>query len=94
MITREQWQELVYEVLADHPDWAADTVACMQQGLLQALERKQDRISDLSHGLHEALTTRRGSLRRDGQRIIAAINASNFANTKWSADAIAKEEAK
>ena len=94
MITKEQWQELVYEVLADHPDWAASTVDAMQGGLLQALERKQDRISDLSYGLYEALNTRRGSLRRDGQRIIAAINASQFANTKWSAETIAKEEAK
>ena len=91
-LSREEWVGVVASTLARHPDWAGVTVEAMQAGLTEAIDRQKDRVSDLSLGLVEALSTRPGSKRRNSDRIVQAIRVSNFYNTKWSAETIAKEE--
>lgn len=90
-LTRERWAAIVAETLAEHPGWAAVTVQAMQTGIVEANERLRDRLADVSMGLVEALNTKPGHVKRNGAQIVRAIEASNVHPTKWSAQAIAKE---
>lgn len=91
--TRDEWAEIVSTVLSNQPELAATTVEAMQAGILNAQDRLRDRIADVSLGLVEALSTKRGQVRRNSERIITAIEASNVHPTKWSAETIARETA-
>lgn len=91
-IEKGEWASIVASMLAAHPDWAEVTVQMMQVGLLEAVERQKDRVSDLSLGLYEALSTRPGTKKRDGSRIAQAVRASNFFGSPWANDTIAKEQ--
>lgn len=92
-ITREEWAAMVAATIADHPNWMAATMAAVQSGAAEAIERQKDRIADLSLGLLEALKDRR-SPRRDSARVVRAIQVSQFYPTQWSARQIAREERK
>lgn len=89
--TREQWASAVHAVLAAHPDWVADTVNAMQAGVVEALDRQKDRTLTVSLGLVEAVRTERRSKGRVHDRIIKAIEVSNFHPTPWSKSAIEQE---
>jgi hypothetical protein len=91
-LARERWVSVVCDVLAEHPEWAGVTVGAMQQGLLDALDRRSERLSTVSLGLYEALSTRPGVKRRRRDVIVDAIKASNFHPTKWSAEMLARGE--
>jgi hypothetical protein len=91
--TREQWADAVADVLARRPDWAAVTVQAMQAGILEANERLRDRVADVSMGLHEALSTKRGQVKRRPDVIVRAVEASTLSGTPWANDVIAKEQA-
>jgi hypothetical protein len=91
-VREDEWAALVVEVLADHPEYAAVTVQAMQAGILAAVDRRGERLVDVSMGLVEALNTKPGHGKRDHDRIIKAIEASNVHPTAWSAEAIAKEQ--
>ena len=90
-LTRDEWAEIVSDVLAEHPEWAAATVQATQAGILEANSRLRDRLADVSLGLVEALNTKRGQVKRRRDMIVAAIEASTVHPTKWSAEMIAKE---
>ena len=92
-IARAKWMRTVVDVLADHPGWAASTVQAMQAGIMEALDREWARRETVSWGLMEALNTKPGQLKRDHERIIAGIEASNFCDTPWSKKMIAREQA-
>lgn len=91
--TPEQWAEIVSGVLANQPELAAITVTAMQAGILEANERLRDRIADVSMGLHQALNTKPGHVKRRHDLIVRAIEASNLRGSKWANEAIAKEQA-
>jgi hypothetical protein len=86
-----QWEHMVAEVLAEHPQWMAATVNAAQRGVLAAVERQQDRNADLSMGLWQALSTRPGAKRRNKDLIIEAIKASTFAGSSWAEETSKKE---
>lgn len=86
-----EWAATVEEVLGEHPEYAAITVAALQQGLLKALDRKSERLATVSLGLHEALRTKPGHVGRNHDRIVQAIEASTVFPSVWSDRAIAKE---
>jgi hypothetical protein len=86
------WKALVTEVLTAHPEFAATTVEAMQRGLLAAIDHQRDRVVTVSMGLVEALNTQPHHVKRDHARIIAAIEASTYYTSKWSTEAIAKEQ--
>jgi hypothetical protein len=91
-ITREQWADMVADVLSAHPEFAAVTVQAMQEGILAAVARESDRRALVSMGLVEALNTKPRHVKRNHDRIITAIEASTFHPTTWSAAAIEKEQ--
>lgn len=91
-LSRNEWATVVAEVLRAHPEFAAVTIQAMQEGILAALDRKSERLADVSMGLYEALRTKPGAARREREQIIKAIEASIFHPTTWSKDAIAKEQ--
>lgn len=91
-ITRQRWAAQVTATIADHPDWVSTTIGAVQSGMHEALERKQERIHRLSMGLWQALSTSVRAKRREHETIIEAIEATNLHPTKWSAEAIAREE--
>lgn len=88
------WQAGVQATLREHPDWAAGTAQAMQAGLLNALDDSSKRASTLSLGLMEALDTKPGSKKRNGKRIVEAVEASEFHPTEWSKKVIAREAAR
>lgn len=90
-MTKDEWAAAVYAALAAHPDWAAATVEAMQAGILEAIDRQKDRTLKVSLGLVEALNSQPGAKKRDGQRIIDAIEVSQFHPTPWSAKMIERE---
>lgn len=90
--TREDWALFVTSVISEQPELVSTTVAALQAGILSAQDRQLDRISDLSMGLHEALSTKPGHVRRQHDVIVKAIEASNIHPTAWSEAAIAKEQ--
>lgn len=90
-MSKEEWASAVYAALAAHPDWAQVTVGAMQQGLLEALDRQKDRVSTLSWGLHQALSSTRKAKRRQRQKIIDAIEVSTLHPTVWSKAMIERE---
>lgn len=92
VLSQQEWDAVVYAVLADHPDWLSTTVNAMQAGVAQAVERQRDRVATLSMGLHQALSHSRDSGRRDSQQIIDSVKASTLHPTKWSAWVIEREE--
>lgn len=91
-MTESEWSGIVYSVLADHPEWTAATVNAVQGGVVQAIERQKDRVSVLSWGLHQALSTTRKAKRRQRQKIVDAIEMSNLHPTVWSKAMIQKEQ--
>lgn len=91
-IARSRWRVLVKDTLADHPDWAADTIQAVQNGVLTANNRLRDRIADVSMGLWQALNTTRKAKRRNRAMIVRAIEASTLARTPWAEEAITKEQ--
>lgn len=91
--TPEQWAQIVSGVLAEQPELAAVTVTAMQAGILEANERLRDRVADVSMGLHEAMSTKPGHVKRKHDVIVRAIEASNLRGSKWANEAIAKEQA-
>ena len=90
-MTPEEWAGVVCATLATHPDWASITVNAVQAGLLEALDRQKDRVSKLSWGLHQALSSTRKAKRRNRKMIVEAIVVSTLHPTKWSAAMIARE---
>jgi hypothetical protein len=92
-LTRERWTATVIDTLAEHPEWAGVTVQAMQVGILAANDRLRERISDVSLGLVEAMNTRLAHKKRRHDLIIRAIKSSNVFGSKWSDEALAKEEA-
>ena len=90
-IDPEEWAQLVASVLADRPELAAITVQAMQAGLLAAVDRQRTRNETLSMGLYEALNTMPKHVRRDHERIIKAVEASNLHSTPWAEKMIARE---
>ncbi len=92
-LTPEEWAEIVSGVLAAQPELAAATVTAMQAGILEAQERQLDRIADVSMGLHQALTTKPGHVKRRHEVIVRAIEASTLCGSKWATEAIVKEQA-
>lgn len=93
-ITPEQWARLVSETLANQPELAAVTVTAMQAGITEANERLRDRVADVSMGLHQALITKPGHVKRRHEVIVRAIKASTLCGSKWATEAIAKEQAR
>lgn len=91
-LTREEWASIVYSVLADHPEWIATTNESIQAGVEQAIDRQKDRTLTLSLGLMEAVGNPLRGKRRDNDRVIAAIEVSQFHPTKWSEAAIEREK--
>lgn len=91
-LTQGEWASVVYSVLADHPDWVATTVNALQEGVVQAIERQKDRALVLSLGLMEAVGNPLRGKRRNHDRIIDAIEASQLHPTKWSEAAIEREK--
>jgi hypothetical protein len=92
-LKRYKWEAMVSKVLAEHPDWMAGTINAAQRGMLAAIERQQERNTDLSMALWEALRTKPHYKRRDHEMIIKGIQASTLHPTKWSAEALEKEQA-
>lgn len=90
-VTSDQWFDIVAETLTEHPEFASATVQAMQDGLLRALDRKSERLAVVSLALVEALNTKPEHVKRDHDRIVAGITASNYHPTKWSAEMIARE---
>lgn len=90
-VSREEWASVVAATLADHPDWVDTTVQAMQAGMVEAIERQRDRVTVLSWGLYQALSTTRKAQRRDRQKIVQAIETSTLHPTVWSAAMIKKE---
>lgn len=91
-LSERDWSALVAEVLAVHPEFADVTVRALQEGILAAMGRRSDRLVDVSMGLVEALRTKPHHVNRDHDQIIRAIEASTVHPSKWSAEAIAKEQ--
>ena len=91
-MTEQEWASIVYKVLADHPDWVATTVNAVQEGVVQAIERQKDRTYTLSLGLIEAVGSPLRAKKRNHDRVIAAIEVSQFHPTKWSEAAIEREK--
>lgn len=90
--TREEWAAIVASVISEQPELVSTTVAALQEGIVAALDRRSDRLADVSMGLVEALNTKPGHVKRDHDVIVRAIEASNVHPTKWSAQMIAKEQ--
>jgi hypothetical protein len=88
----EEWKSIVAEVLTAQPELAAATVQAMQAGILAALNRRSDRLADVSLGLAEAIRTKPGQAGRNRALIVRAIEASTVHPTKWSEAAISKEQ--
>lgn len=89
--TREQWADAVAEVISLHPEWVAATVNAVQAGILEANERLRDRVADVSMGLHQALITKPGHVKRRHDVIVRAIEASTLCGSKWADETIARE---
>lgn len=90
-MTTQEWAAIVHSTLAAHPDWVGVTVEAMQAGVVEAIDRQKDRVMTLSTGLMEALNSRPGAKTRDRQRIVDAIEVSQFHPTQWSAKMIERE---
>jgi len=90
-LTAQEWASVVYSTLAAHPDWVEITVTAIQQGVVEAIDRQKERTMKVGLGLMEALNSQPGAKRRDGQRIIEAIEVSQFHPTPWSAKMIDRE---
>ncbi len=90
-LRKDAWLSLTADVIAEHPDWVGDTVMAVQTGVREAQERQMDRIEDLSMGLWQAVSTRPGAKRRDGETIAKAIETSTLAGSPWAQKAIEKE---
>lgn len=82
---------MVEQTIAAHPEWVATTMAAVQSGIVEAIDRQKERSYLLSRGLVEALKDRR-SRKRNASSIVDAIQVSQFHPTPWSAKMIAKEE--
>lgn len=91
--TPGEWGAYVAEVIAAQPELVAVTVGAIQEGILRDRERQLDRISTISTGLVQALSTRPHHVKRQHDLVIAAIEASNYHPSKWSEQMIAKEQA-
>jgi hypothetical protein len=89
---RQHWRGLVTEVLAENPDFAADTVNAVQAGVMRAIERSQERCETVSMGLWAALLTERRAKTRRHNLIIDGIRATLMHPTPWSKHAIEREE--
>lgn len=90
-ISAGEWYEVIATTLAQQPELAATTVQAMQAGLIEALDRQQERNADLSMGLWQAMTTKPHHVKRDHAAIVRAIEASTLYGSAWAKQAIEKE---
>lgn len=90
--TEMQWRVFVGRVIANQPELISPTVEGLQDGTLTALERQRERAFTLSLGLVEALNSKPGAVRRDRERIVAAVKVSQFHPTPWSKKIINREQ--
>lgn len=88
--TPAEWAEIVSDVIAAQPELVAVTVGAVQEVILRDRERQLDRISTISTGLVQALSTQPHHVKRQHDLVIAAIKDSNYHPSKWSAEMIAR----
>lgn len=91
-LTPEEWGIRVMDVLARQPELATVTVHAMQAGIMEALDRRSERIAEVSAGLVEALNTKPHHVKRNHDVIVRAIRACVYHGSKWAKEMIAKEQ--
>lgn len=82
-MNKEQFQQLIYNQIADHPGWLGAAITALTAGMEAAMDRTNKRAGDCYAGMLAALSLvdanrKTPELQRDMRLVIArAIDAEN-----------------
>ncbi len=72
-MNKKEWMNLVGSTLMEHPEWTAETMQAVQDGILSRLNLEIEEKSNLAYGF--AWLANAEAIKRDGHRISKGLRS-------------------